>query len=562
MNNSSNLQKQSSRDLAKPINKKKAIPISINTNPVPSQFLFKNKLSNIATSYKSIGDRIQNVDKTRYPYKQNSTNNQLLFNSFLSGNSRTSFNSQALSKSKNDSKVLNQRILPAKSIISTSFNHGGLMNTLNTTKHHIAINKSSFVHAKTENSLLTHQNKEDIKPKINKDSNMNKEIKDCSGVIKQNIIRQKSIEIITSHLKSVKHEIENKKMKPNREHITNHHCSIKRHSKGALSNIGDQISHIQRFNKKIDQLKFEFQNYKFKGNVNKTKGSYSNSNSNNNTTKLISNPTKEKIKVMNTLQVKNIRVRSREEHLRLKSSINSNEITTKGYSTNPKISIQLKERYNNNTKLKKGTNHSISFGQKPLKLVYSKEHNKTNELSPIKCLQEKIPHCPCPIQSITNAHHMNNKSSTNANINKQEEFNEKMNLRSMSKNNQTHEVLSLEIIEDEPTERLFSENYYINNERVKNIFDLSFDAENDVEDNFDDLNSIVRIVPFSLVNLREFSLLSENNKQYKQFEIKFNNDYDHLYNKTKFSERKRMNISLSTQESSCKKCLSPFVYLN
>lgn len=549
MNNSIH-QKQSSKDLSNPINKKKAIPISINTNPAPRQFLFKNKLSNIASSYKNIGDKIQNVDKTRYTYKQNIANNQLLFNSFLSGNSKSSFNSQTLSKSKNESKISNQRITTAKTLISTSCNQGGLINPLNSVNHHIDINIANFAYTKTENSY-TNQNKENIKPKVNNN-------KDSTRIIKKNKIRQKSIDVINSNLKSIKHDIEYKNIKNKSINNNSNHnlrYNIKRHSKGALSQIGEQINHFQRFNQKIDQLKFEFQNCK--RNLNKIKGVY-----NTNTNKLINNQTIETIRVMNSLQAKKIRVRSREENQRTKALINNNDISRKTYSSNPKIVIKLKERSNtlsnNNIKIKKGNNHSISLGEKPLKLIYSKEskeynkskqHNKSNELSPIKVFQEKIPHRP--ITSIPNVQSVL--------INYKEESNEKQHIRSMSKNNHVHEVLSLEIIEDVPTERLFSDNYYINNKRVKSIFDLSFEAEDQIEDKFDDLNSIVKILPFSKVNLSEASLFTENNMQYKQFEIKFINDYDHLYNKIKFSERKKMNISLSTQESSCKKCLSPFV---
>lgn len=41
--------------------KKKTIPININinTNPVPGKFLFSNQVNNIASSYLSMGRRIQ-----------------------------------------------------------------------------------------------------------------------------------------------------------------------------------------------------------------------------------------------------------------------------------------------------------------------------------------------------------------------------------------------------------------------------------------------------------------------------------------------------------------------
>ena len=40
--------------------KKKSLPISINSNMVPSQFIFKKPTSKITSSYLSIGQKIQN----------------------------------------------------------------------------------------------------------------------------------------------------------------------------------------------------------------------------------------------------------------------------------------------------------------------------------------------------------------------------------------------------------------------------------------------------------------------------------------------------------------------
>ena len=39
--------------------KKKSIPININSNPTPGKFLFSNQINNIASSYLSMGQKIQ-----------------------------------------------------------------------------------------------------------------------------------------------------------------------------------------------------------------------------------------------------------------------------------------------------------------------------------------------------------------------------------------------------------------------------------------------------------------------------------------------------------------------
>ena len=39
--------------------KKKSIPININSNPTPGKFLFTNHINNIASSYLSMGQKIQ-----------------------------------------------------------------------------------------------------------------------------------------------------------------------------------------------------------------------------------------------------------------------------------------------------------------------------------------------------------------------------------------------------------------------------------------------------------------------------------------------------------------------
>ena len=55
--------------------KKKSLPISINTNILPCQFIFNRPISKIAISYINIGQKIQNQKKKKT--KSNMTNNVL-----------------------------------------------------------------------------------------------------------------------------------------------------------------------------------------------------------------------------------------------------------------------------------------------------------------------------------------------------------------------------------------------------------------------------------------------------------------------------------------------------
>ena len=71
--------------------KKKSLPISINSNMVPSQFIFKKPTSKITSSYLSIGQKIQNQNyqKNKSNMSNNIMKNHLLINSHshLSNNS-------------------------------------------------------------------------------------------------------------------------------------------------------------------------------------------------------------------------------------------------------------------------------------------------------------------------------------------------------------------------------------------------------------------------------------------------------------------------------------------
>ena len=110
--------------------KKKSLPISINSNIAPGSFLFNNKVSKIATSYKNIGDQINTYEKLKQlNQKAKVQSNVLMINNFFSVNSLSSKNSQMSNNSilnKNNSNVMSSRFNPSNVL----FNKTNLINNL------------------------------------------------------------------------------------------------------------------------------------------------------------------------------------------------------------------------------------------------------------------------------------------------------------------------------------------------------------------------------------------------------------------------------------------------
>ena len=71
--------------------KKKSIPININTNPTPGKFLFSNHVNNIASSYLSMGQRIQ-INKNLKPSKIIHVNTNSATNYYTLNSKDTKYN--------------------------------------------------------------------------------------------------------------------------------------------------------------------------------------------------------------------------------------------------------------------------------------------------------------------------------------------------------------------------------------------------------------------------------------------------------------------------------------
>ena len=83
-------------------------------------------------------------------------------------------------------------------------------------------------------------------------------------------------------------------------------------------------------------------------------------------------------------------------------------------------------------------------------------------------------------------------------------------------------------------------------------------------DNFDDMNSIIRKIPFDKVNVKKENIFSvDNNTLYETFCTQFESKYENSLNKYKNSaKRTNVNISGSTCENSSKKYFIPVSMLN
>ena len=88
--------------------KKKSIPININTNPMPNKFIFSNQVNQIASSYLSMGQKIQtnkNIKSSKIIHvNTNSTTNYYTTNNKESKQSNISIKNSINNNYKNKNK--------------------------------------------------------------------------------------------------------------------------------------------------------------------------------------------------------------------------------------------------------------------------------------------------------------------------------------------------------------------------------------------------------------------------------------------------------------------------
>ena len=547
--------------------KKKNMPISINSNPKPGQFLFGRKISKIATSYKDNGEKIQNIEKVKKMMKSGKTQINFQLNNYLSINSKFSQLSNASILTKNSSKIASSRIVPAKNLSTSIFSKGNLLSKINFTKKNEQL--TNRINSTNENS----------QPKYASTSY-------GKNVMKKNIKRQKSIGVISTNYSLIGNQCNN--------------TFVQTHIKNYTSN-NNIIPHSIKMNQYIEEKnKKVFNNNFIKQRVTSSK-----------------NKTKEKLKnvfkkpkIISTNPLNEMN--SQKQHYNTSSNeAMKNAITTlsslsntlgnncvtlnnksrtkvnkRGFSYDNEIPKEMRVHSSipNQQKdnLHQKRNHSLNINRFALNNFIISINNERKNKKERNSKKEELKAIPGSIEKQGVKRNLNiilnnitvkgkKKDSRNSELHYTHQ-------RSLSKNN----IENANIAQEDENDGIKNENKELQipkfNNLNQNLFEdeeILFDEPPEVEDKFDDLNSIVRRIHFSLTTSRSLNIFSiDSNEKYQQYEEYFDKEFErkvqlkhniqfssntkknHTISKgiTKSSERKSVNnISLSTQESSYKK---------
>ena len=547
--------------------KKKNMPISINSNPKPGQFLFGRKISKIATSYKDNGEKFQNIEKVKKMMKSGKTQINFQLNNYLSINSKLSQLSNASILTKNSSKIASSRIVPAKNLSTSIFSKGNLLSKINFTKKNEQL--TNRINSTNENS----------QPKYASTSY-------GKNVMKKNIKRQKSIGVISTNYSLIGNQCNN--------------TFVQTHIKNYTSN-NNIIPHSIKMNQYIEEKnKKVFNNNFIKQRVTSSK-----------------NKTKEKLKnvfkkpkIISTNPLNEMN--SQKQHYNTSSNeAMKNAITTlsslsntlgnncvtlnnksrtkvnkRGFSYDNEIPKEMRVHSSipNQQKdnLHQKRNHSLNLNRFALNNFIISINNERKNKKERNSKKEELKAIPGTIEKQGVKRNLNiilnnitvkgkKKDSRNSELHYTHQ-------RSLSKNN----IENAKIAQEDENDGIKNENKELQipkfNNLNQNLFEdeeILFDEPPEVEDKFDDLNSIVRRIHFSLTTSRSLNIFSiDSNEKYQQYEEYFDKEFErkvqlkhniqfssntkknHTISKgiTKSSERKSVNnISLSTQESSYKK---------
>ena len=164
--------------------KKKNLPIGINSNPYPNNFLFSHKPSNIATNYINIGNKINQNQKNKNSKNSNKTSNsKCLFNNFLSVNTQLSkFSNGSIMSNSNlnnttTKNLIQEKINSNRAIIPPNKNislfNKGILFTFNTSKKKDSNNNNYSTNNKNKNNNSVSNNNKNLNYNNNNNSNVN-----------------------------------------------------------------------------------------------------------------------------------------------------------------------------------------------------------------------------------------------------------------------------------------------------------------------------------------------------------------------------------------------------
>ena len=212
--------------------KKKAIPININTNPAPGKFLFSNHVNNIASSYLSMGRRIQ-------------INKNIKASKIIHVNTNSATNYYTLNTK--DTRQTNGSI--TNSLINNIKNN-------NNKSEYNSININNYININNNNSQNQQQNSEIIKV-----SNVHSKDKQLSTISNSKI----NNDILINGYQSSKNNINNSKFKNKANNsTTTNNLSKNKKTYSTRPNFLDSKIKTKKMpmKSKIRQYKYQYKNNK------------------------------------------------------------------------------------------------------------------------------------------------------------------------------------------------------------------------------------------------------------------------------------------------------------
>lgn len=523
--------------------KKKPLPISINSNQNPMQFLFNNPVSKIATSYKDIGEKIQNIEKQKKCSRKLQTTTSPGINNFLSMNGKVSTLSNGSILSKNTSNIITSRILPAKNLSTSIYNK-------NTYYIHKMQKRKDSGPKPVTNRIFA------IGNSIN-NSKVSRQ-KSFGEVYESNLRKKNSIRTISTHSKNLKTSTNDSLLPSSVSKIKISRIAriTKSKEKGLINDYLKCKKKIKKFNKVSSSHGTKI--------IKKPSTIITNS---------ISEPNQNKSTFLTTHN----NTITNGNHQGTSVEMPRHSLTKRNQRGFSYDSIMHQDQRKKNDSQHKN-NHSININRLALNNFIKANNIEKKESEEKKSTKrEHIPignKVKINLGPVLRNIKVNKKDTRNKNSSSDTNHQ-----RSLSKQNDTSKNIKLEEADEEACERLLSDNCSATGFNHNNLFeDDDFLSENKTEDPFDDLNEIVRKIHFSLMPLCEENLFSiEDNKKYDQYEKVFNSQFEKFVSNnihksgvksnsktnTKSTDRKSVhNISLSTQENSYKKYFSSPIHSN
>ena len=449
---------------------KKSIPISINSNPFPFQYIFNNKKQNLAISYITMGNKIQKIQKNK--------NSNIL--SVSKKNTTQTIGNKNLITESHISKYSVNSLISKSSLINQNFNSQLKISTYKIIKN---INKTSDYSSLLSRSknIKNNDQKKLANISINTIIKSNSMLKDNSKINKKpnsksnirNFNSKNTKDFITGSFLTLNHNYLNEKEEKNIELTLNNgknkvQKKLIKNNKYLFNPFQKQIDNIKN-NKKILVSSFINNNIKDKKNNNKL------DKTNNTNNKKIISKASTQCKTNKTITTSN------------KNNLNSNFRNIR----NKTISINL------NKILK-----DIQIEKKNYKSIIKRNQinlNNQNTTSLLEIIEKNI-----------------EKESSHKLITENNEEKEENSLDSF-----------LSILKDKKNIINNNNHHHNNKSYINNLFDENnlYEIPENYDDKFDNLHSIVRKIPFNKVLINCGNFFSLTNKRYDTYINEFIKKY-------------------------------------